>query len=402
MSETDLLHLLDLQMLIWLPLSILTAIEAKKSWREIWDADLTLVDRRNLQKLNAYFVLPISVLFHECGHALATLMCHGKIGEFHFAIWSGYVMPIGVFTPGERLVIDLAGTVFQVALALAFLIAAVFISSPPVVALLVYAGLSSLAVAVITYPLLGVGGMYGDWVNIYGSPEIGWLCVVAFVHAICVIGFLYLVYGTKPRIWYSGKTRPKWFRDFVRAQENCAKDPSAVNYLSLGWDYYLVGLDKLAWKTLDIVEQKDPNLMERYFLIANLRNNKNDTEGAIEAYEKIVDSEQAQPITKARALLSIGHTLSFKVEDPDVRKGQKPVFDDYSQTMTVYDQAAKMEPNYADAGFYKATILNKVGLHNESEKVLKDLQGKKWLDPALSELYHQELKVARKSDNRKQ
>lgn len=402
MSEADLLHLLDLQMLIWLPLAIITAIDVKKNWREIWDADLSIQDRRNLQKINAYFVLPLSVLFHECGHAAATLWAHGRIGEFHFAIWSGYVMPIGMFTAGERLVIDLAGTVFQVVLAFAFLIAAVLINSPSVVALLVYAGLSSLAVAVITYPLLGVGGMYGDWINIYGSPLTGWLVVVGAVHAALVIVFLYLVYATKPRIWYSGKTRPKWYKDFLRAQENVAKDPSAVNYLSLAWDYYLVGLDKIAWKTLDIVEQKDPNLMERYFLIANLRNNKNDSEGAIEAYDKVIDSPLAQPITKARALLSIGHTLSYKVEDPDERKGKPPVLNDFSQTLTVYDQAAKMEPNYADAGFYKATILNKVGLHNEAEKVLKDLQGKKWLDPALSELYHQELKVARKSDNRKQ
>jgi hypothetical protein len=402
MSEMDFLHLLDLQMLIWLPLAIITAIDVKKSWREIWDADLSVQDRRNLQKINAYFVLPLSVLFHECGHAVATLWAHGKIGEFHFAIWSGYVVPIGLFTAGERLVIDLAGTIFQVALSLAFLIAAVYVRSPPMVALLIYAGLSSLAVAVITYPLLGVGGMYGDWINIYGSPLIGWLFVVAFVHAAFVLFFLYLVYGTKPRIWYSGKTRPKWFKDFLQAKEHVAKDPSAVNYLSLAWDYYLVGLDKLAWKTIDIVEQKNPSLMERYFLVANLRNNKDDTEGAIEAYEKIVDSSLAQAITKARALLSIGHTLAFKVEDPNVRKGKKPVLDDYSQALTVYDQAAKMDTNYADAGFYKATILNKVGLHNEAEKVLKDLQGKKWLDPALSELYHQEMKVARKSDNRKQ
>ncbi len=400
MSETDLLHLLDLQMLIWLPLAIITAKDVKNNWREIWDADLTMQDRRNLQKINAYFVLPLSVLFHECGHAVATLWAHGKIGEFHFAIWSGYVMPIGMFTASERLVIDLAGTVFQLVMAFAFLFAALLLKSPPVVALLVYAALSSIGVAVVTYPLLGVGGLYGDWVNIYSSPLTGWLIVVASVHAALVAFFAYLVYGTKPRIWYSGKTRPKWYKDFLRAKDAVAKDPSAVNYLNLAWDYYLVGLDRLAWKTLDIVEEKDPNLMERYFLIANLRNNKNDSERAIEAYDKIIDSPLAQPITKARALLSIGHTLAYKVEDPDVRKGKAPVLSDFDQTLTVYDQAAKMEPNFGDAGFYKATILNKVGLHNEAEKVLKDLQGKKWLDPALSELYHQELKVARKSDKR--
>ncbi|MDZ4832994.1 MAG: hypothetical protein SGJ27_04265 [Candidatus Melainabacteria bacterium] len=402
MDELEQLRVLDWQILIWIPLSIITAIGVKKNWREIWDVDLSTRDRGELQKINAYFVLPLSVLFHECGHALATLWANGKVAEFHFAIWSGYVISLGAFSPAEKLIIDLAGTVFQLAMVFAFLIAALFVRSPAVVALLVYAGLTAYGIAVVTYPLLGLVGMYGDWVHIYTSPLTDWLVVVGVIHALLVVGFLYLVYGTRPRLWYSGKTRPKWRKDYLQALANVGKDPSAVNYLSLAWDYYLIGLDKLAWKTLDIVEQKDPNLMERYFLIANLRNNKEDTEGAVAAYETIVDSPIAQPITKVRALLSIGHSLTYRVEDPNVRKGKKPTIEDYSQPLTVYDQAAAMEPEFADAHYYKATILNKVGLHIEAEKELKDLQRKKWLDPALSDLHLLELKVARKSDNPKQ
>src|SRR5207237_7496468 len=134
-DELDQLRVLDWQILIWLPLSIITAIGVKKNWREIFDGDLSSRDRGELQKINAYFILPSTVLFHECGHALATLWAGGRIGEFHFAIWSGYVISIGAFTPEQKLVIDLAGTVFQLVMVFAFLFIAVVSKSLPVVVL---------------------------------------------------------------------------------------------------------------------------------------------------------------------------------------------------------------------------------------------------------------------------
>ncbi len=401
MDDLDHMKYQDWQILIWIPLAIVTAISVKKNWREIWDADLSSKDRSELQRINYFFTLPLSVLVHECGHALATIWVNGKVVEFHFMFWSGYVIATGLHTPEQNLIVELAGTGFQLIMVFAFLFIAIASKSPPIVALMVYSALYALGAAVVAYPLLSLFGMYGDWLHIYSSPLTNWLVIVAAIHASLVAMFFYLLNASKPRLWYSGKTRPKWHKDYLQALANVEKDPSAVNYLSLAWDYYLVGLDKLAWKTLDIVEQKDPNLMERYFLAANLKNNKGDASGAIDAYEAVVDSPLAHSLAKARALLCIGHTMAYTVEDPNVRRGSKPVIADYSQALTAYDQSAAMQPEFADPGFYKATILNKVGLHNEAEKVLKDLQGKKWLDPALSELYLQELQVARKSDNPK-
>lgn len=401
MNDFNNLNWLDWQIVVWVPLAIVTANEVRKNWRQIFDQDLSMADRAALQKINIFFLIPLIVLLHEIGHSLAILWAGGKIGEFHFGVWWGYVVPIGRFDDAQTLIIYLAGSAVQILVGFLCLLAAVFLRSPPIVALLIYCGLYSIAGTIIIYTLLSFAGMYGDWVAIYSSPLKDWVKVIGSVHLVMVAGLLYLLYGTYPKLWFSGKTRPKWYKDYLRARDNVEKEPTAVNYLSLAWTYYLVGLEKLTHKTLDIVEEKDPELLERYILSGCLKQGRGDIDGAVRDFEQMSESPSATPLQRLRALMSVGHALADKVER-EVKPGEALTANDYSHVIEAYEQAQAADGSFADPRFYKATVLNKAGLHKEAEKELKDLQGSKWLDPALSELFGQEMQVARKSDNREQ
>ncbi|MBX9671153.1 MAG: hypothetical protein K2X93_26430 [Candidatus Obscuribacterales bacterium] len=388
----------DWQIVIWIPLAIMAAKEVKTNWRQIFDNELTVQDRNALQKINVFFCIPLVVLLHEIGHSLAILWANGSIGEFHWGVWWGYVVPVGKFNEAKTLIIYLAGSAVQVAVGFLALVAALFIKSPPVVALLVYVGLYSIGGTIIIYTLLSLVGMYGDWIAIYTSPLRNWVHVIGVTHVTMVAALLYMLYGVNPRLWYSSKTRPKWYKDYLRASDAVKKDPSAVNYLNLAWTFFFVDLGKPAQKALDACAEKDPDLIDRFMLEGWIREGKGDFDGAIQSFETIADSPKADAVLKCRALMAVGHSLGYKAAR-QVKEGQSLPTDEYRPILAAYQQASETEPSVADPRFYMATVLNKAGLHKEAEKELRDLQGKKWLDPALSELFSHELQVARKSDN---
>ncbi len=392
--------LYDLQLFLLIPLAILTIRDAKKNWRQLWDNDLSMQDRQLLQRINVILLLPLVVLLHECGHAVATLWAGARVQEFHFGGWWGYVVPVGNLTPEQDLIIFLAGNLVEVVIGLIALIAALFISSPPVVALLVYLGLYSIAATLIIYTLMSFAGMYGDWIAIYTAPLPAWVFTIGVVHGAMVVGLLYLIYGSAPRIWFVAKTRPKWAKDYQRAQELVSKDPTAINYLNLAWNYYYVDLEKQCRKALEMVAEKDPNLLERYMLAGVLQQSKGDFTGAVHSFEQVVERPEADPVLKTRSLMAIGHCLLAEVERQQGEKALTPAA--VAHVLETYDQAAKLTPQIADPRFYKATVLNKVGLHKEAEQELKELRSLKWFDPALSELLGQEFQVARKSDKAQQ
>lgn len=390
------LRSLDFQIIIWIPLALITLKELKKDWRKLWDNDLTVADRQSLQRLNIFFVMPLVVLLHELGHAFATIQLGGVVKELHFGIWWGYVIPVGNFTALDDLIITLAGSGVQILFGFLALIVATLVKSPPVVAMLVYSGLFSIAGTVVIYALMSVAGMYGDWISIYRSTETQWVMVVAVCHALLVGFVFYLLYGEAPKIWYTGKTRPKWKKDYQTAKAKVAEEPNAINNLSLAWAYYLVGLNKKCLMTLEKVKELDPDLVDRWFLVGCLERSAGNIDKAIESFEQIVMNEKADDLVKVRALLAEGHCLSDRADyEITDKNGDKQSA--YASVLETYEQAAAMRPDLADPLFFKATILNKVDLHKDAEILLKQLDEHLWLDPTLKASVPFELKAARSS-----
>src|SRR5688572_25246786 len=63
-------------------------------------------------------LIPIGVLLHELGHALATWQVGGQVREFQWRVFWGYIVPEGSFSPTEDWWISLSGNLVSVALGL--------------------------------------------------------------------------------------------------------------------------------------------------------------------------------------------------------------------------------------------------------------------------------------------
>lgn len=384
----------DYQIFVWIPLVLLTIKELKGNWRQVFDNELTVSDRSMLQRINIFFVMPLVVLLHEIGHALATIYVGGEVKELHFGIWWGYVVPMGNFTNLDHLIITVAGNLVQVLVGFGMLLLALVINQPAVVALLVYSGLYAVGGTIIIYALMSYAGYYGDWIQIYRNPATEVVFIIGIVHAVMVCFLLYLIYGSKPRLWFTRKTRPKWNKDFTKALQRVKDDPTGVNYLSLAWSYFFVGMYKLSNKCLEKVEDLNPDLMDRFYLSGCIYRNEGKTGEAISSFEQIAENKAVNNMQRGRAMMAIGHCLDDELRDLD---GSNESVQRVGNVVETYDQAQALIPESGDPSFYKACLFNKVGLHKEAEIVLKELESKKWLDPTLPAAVLVELKVARSS-----
>jgi len=56
--------------------------QLSQNWSKFWDDQVSLEDKRNAALLANLVLIPIGVLLHEVGHALATLQVGGTVSAF--------------------------------------------------------------------------------------------------------------------------------------------------------------------------------------------------------------------------------------------------------------------------------------------------------------------------------
>lgn len=393
------------QYIFFVLLLFVTVKELSKNGKAIFDDDLTSADRRILKSVTVCMVIPLAVLLHEFGHMIAIHWAGGEVVEFQYGIYWGFVSH-RPFPPLESLVTAAAGSAMDLLVAIIAMTVAVISRSPAIVALGVYTAFAQVYSSFLAYPLAsGTGimksntGDNGDWLNIYTSPLREDVAVIVAVQ-VCVLSlFFYLSNGNKPKLWYSCKTRPKWCKEFRAARKKAQDEPNEVNYLTLAWSYYLVDLDKYCREALDKVAELNPRFLTRWMLEGYVRQQKGEDREAIKCFDKIIDSDEADSTLKARALMAVGHVRlgqALKELSTSGHDSSKPLSKKLGgPALEAYDQACQTESGIGDPLYYKATVLNKLGLHNEAENVLRLSQGKQFLDPALCELVSDELKVAK-------
>lgn len=148
----------------------------------------------------AYFIaVPISVFFHELGHALAVWLFNGEVIEFAYRFFWGYVEHRGLYESWERWLIALAGTIGSLLTGLALYFLLRKRPSPS----LRYFGLRALRFQIyfslIYYPLFTLLGFDGDWVTIYdfqATPVLS--ATTAVIHATILL----LTYRADRRGWF--------------------------------------------------------------------------------------------------------------------------------------------------------------------------------------------------------
>lgn len=158
--------------------------------RELFDARLTANDRNRLLRFVIFVLLPLSIVFHEAGHAVAVRLLGGEVIDFGFYFFYGYVQHQGFYTPVELGWIALAGTLVNVALAAVAFGIFWFAPRRPAVSYVLFTfGVMELANALVFYPLLDfVGGIVGDWTQIYRAETPVFSVTVAVTHVGLLVG----------------------------------------------------------------------------------------------------------------------------------------------------------------------------------------------------------------------
>lgn len=385
----------DFLMLIVLPLMLLTLKSAWTERRTLWDADVTTRDRDLLMRITMFVLMPIVVFFHECGHALATLYFGGKIAEFHYGILWGYVVPSGIFSPDQTLVIYLAGNVVEILCGLIALLLAFVVTSPPVVAVLVYLAIWSISGTAIVYALMSVMGMYGDWIAIYNTPVRSWIPYIGTIHAVIVGGLVYGLYGRAPRLWFAMKTRPAWANKRRALLNELALHPSPELYLDLGWVYYEAGLDQFAEDACNQSLKLDAFFADPLYLKAWLLVNRGRADQAQSALTELSNNRNASLILRTRSLMAVGQLAEDQIKK-HTKNGPVPP-EMWKTPLEAFTAAINITPELGDPRFYRARTLNKAGLHTTALEELQALGDLKWLDSRLSQLVQVEINLARQS-----
>lgn len=378
---------LDFLTLLFVPLMVLTAVDTVKNWSCLWDSQLTARDRQHLQKIVLFLLVPIVVLCHELGHVAAIKLFGGQVAEFHYAFIWGYVLPSGRFTVSQLVWSYLAGSLVQVIIGLAAMAAALVASSPPVVALLVYLGLWSVAGTVIIYALLSFTGMYGDWIAIYTAPVPALVVPIAVVHALLVLFVFWCLYGTRPKIWFTAKTQPDWVAEQDSLKSALAAEPSAGNWLDLAWSFYRVGLNRQAGHALERARALDAERPESRLLEGALAYRKGDIATAFACFQELTQIEGITDELRARSFVALGG-CQMKRKRPE-------------EAMTSYGRAIDSCPWLADAHFFRAMLLADAGKLDEARAELETAQQLAWADLALKEASAQKLAaISREIDKR--
>lgn len=159
--------------------------------KEIFDNNFTQYDRSMLGQAAFFILLPVSVALHELGHAIAIWAMGGKVLDFGFYFFSGYVSydPRG-FSAVQQTIVAFAGT-FVNLLLIVLALAVVFLKRPPLrppwnELLLQFVFISGIN-ALIFYPLMDLAlNISGDWSQMYRSG-VPWLTAVI---VIVQVGFI--------------------------------------------------------------------------------------------------------------------------------------------------------------------------------------------------------------------
>jgi tetratricopeptide (TPR) repeat protein len=162
-------------------------------WRE-W-ADLTRFPltphKEKLADRAAFFIaVPVGVLIHELGHAVAVWLSGGQVVEFGYRVFWGFVRPAGAFTAAQNWFIAVAGTLGSLAFGLAVWLAGRRAASPTLRYFALRAFRFQIYFSLIYYPVFTLFGLFGDWVTIYNFNSTPLLSgITAVCHAVLLFAF---------------------------------------------------------------------------------------------------------------------------------------------------------------------------------------------------------------------
>lgn len=182
--------LFNLLALLYIGRAVQLAIQVARNWNALRQEPLT-GDKQRLAEQAAFFLgVPPAVLVHELCHALAVVVFGGRVVEFGYRVFWGYVVPQGTFTAAQDWIIAVAGTLGSLGFGAA--VWALLRRRPS--RTLQYFGLRAfrfqIYFSLLYYPIFSLFLPIGDWRVIYNFQATPILsAATAVVHALALFLF---------------------------------------------------------------------------------------------------------------------------------------------------------------------------------------------------------------------
>ena len=229
--------LFDLLSLVYTLLSARTLYRLVRNWRTFTDRKLTAADRALATEVAFFLLVPIGVLLHETGHALATLQVGGQVVDFQWRVFWGYVLPAGQFTTLQHWWIFFSGNLVSFLYGLALLPLLWANVGPMPKYLAAQFTRIQLSYTLLFYPLITLLGFEGDWLAIYLLPPPVVSGALLVVHVALVVGLLRVERSAWFRRWLF-TLGVEAGRAFQQAEAAVKAQPHAIGpRVSLG-NYY--------------------------------------------------------------------------------------------------------------------------------------------------------------------
>lgn len=183
----------DLISLLYAFLSLDTLWRLRQQWKSFWDDNITRQDRLLAQRVALFLLIPLGVLFHEVGHALATWQVGGTVVDFQWRLFWGYVTAVGDFTPLERWWISLSGNVVSIVLGILAIPAFLMTHKPILKQILLTFTAAELVYSVVFYPIFSFmsESFEGDWVTIYNFSVYPYAQITLVLHLTLLVTLWY-------------------------------------------------------------------------------------------------------------------------------------------------------------------------------------------------------------------
>ncbi|MCI0578332.1 MAG: M50 family metallopeptidase [Chloroflexi bacterium] len=161
---------------------------ARSRWQELHSGGLQPWQKHLAERMAFFVAVPPGVLVHEFGHMLATWLFGGRVVEFGYGFYWGYIVPAGNFSAAQDWFISLAGTLGTLVYGLALWLALWRNSFAP----FRYFGLRALRFhlyyGLVYYPLFTLFTFIGDWRTIYNFNATPLLSGLTLVVHVAVLG----------------------------------------------------------------------------------------------------------------------------------------------------------------------------------------------------------------------
>lgn len=101
--------------LLYIGRAVQLAVRIVRNWAALRQEPLTREKQRLAEQAAFFLGVPPAVFIHELAHAVMIVLFGGRVVEFGYRVFWGYVVPAGQFTPTQNWFIALAGTLGSLA-----------------------------------------------------------------------------------------------------------------------------------------------------------------------------------------------------------------------------------------------------------------------------------------------